>query len=157
MLLFPSELWGVCVDIITSTHCTVVLGAVTASLLFLFGRKNAQVPVLVCTDGLRVFLHTHCPVVLERFCPTPWCWGGRVQTLMRVFIKSCPAVTYRNEMIRTGDGGQLSLDWADNPKSANYPQSSYRPTVLILPGLTGNSRQTYVLHMVQQAVRHGYR
>ncbi|KAG7331765.1 hypothetical protein KOW79_005734 [Hemibagrus wyckioides] len=157
MRLFHSELWGVCVELITSTPCTVVLGAVTVSLLYLFGSSKAQVPVLLCADGLRAFLHTHCPVVLEKFCPTPWCWGGRVQTLVRVFIKSCPAVTYRNEMIRTGDGGQLSLDWADNPDSANYPQSSSRPTVLILPGLTGNSQQTYVLHMVQQAVRHGYR
>ncbi|TSL47545.1 Protein ABHD1 [Bagarius yarrelli] len=118
---------------------------------------DVQVPVLVCADGFRAFLHTHCPVVLERFCPTPWCWGGRVQTLMRVLIKSCPTVTYRSEIIRTSDGGQLSLDWVDNPDSVNYPQSSSRPTVLILPGLTGNSRQTYVLHMVQQAVRHGYR
>ncbi|KAF4092097.1 hypothetical protein AMELA_G00016950 [Ameiurus melas] len=157
MPFFHSELWGVCVKSISSTPCTVVFGAVTAALLYLYGSSKAQVPVLMCADGFRAFLHTHCPVVLERFCPTPWCWGGRVQTLVRVFIKSCPAVTYRNEIIRTGDGGQLSLDWADNLDSAKYPQSSSRPTVLILPGLTGNSKQTYVLHMVQQAVRHGYR
>ncbi|KAI5614984.1 phospholipase ABHD3, partial [Silurus asotus] len=149
--------WKVCADLLTSTHCTAVLGAVTASLLLLYGKNKAQVPALVCADGFRVFLHTHCPVVSERFCPTPWCWGGRMQTLVRVMIKSCPAVTYRSEMISTEDGGQLCLDWADNTDSANYPQSSTRPTVLILPGLTGNSQQTYVLHMVQQAVQHGYR
>ncbi|KAM9496521.1 phospholipase ABHD3-like [Clarias gariepinus] len=157
MPLVKSSLLGVCVEYITSTPCTAVLGAVTASILFLYGSRKAQVPKLVCSNGFRGFLHTHCPIVSERFCPTPWCWGGRMQTLVRVFIKSCPAVTYRNEMIRTDDGGQLSIDWVDNTDSTKYPQSSSRPTVLILPGLTGNSQQTYVLHMIQQATRHGYR
>ncbi len=55
------------------------------------------------------------------------------------------------------DGGQISLDWVDNQASATYPESSTRPTVLILPGLTGNSQQSYVLHAIRQATRHGYR
>ncbi|XP_066554583.1 phospholipase ABHD3 isoform X2 [Amia ocellicauda] len=116
-----------------------------------------KMPVLVCSDGFRVFLEQHCPVVAERFIPTPWCWGGRVQTLARVLIKSSPSVSYRNELIRTVDGGQISLDWVDNVDSVSYPDSISRPTVLLLPGLTGNSRQTYVLHAVRQATRRGYR
>ncbi|XP_064195344.1 phospholipase ABHD3-like isoform X4 [Anguilla rostrata] len=116
-----------------------------------------KTPILVCSDGFRVFLQRHCPMVVEQFRPTPWCWGGRLQTLVRVFIKSSPAITYRNELIRTGDGGQISLDWVDNAGSAAYPDCLFRPTVLILPGLTGNSQQTYVLHAVNQATRRGYR
>ena len=62
-----------------------------------------------------------------------------------------------SELISTSDGGQISLDWVDNADSVSYPESPTRPTVLILPGLTGNSRQTYVLHAVQQATKRGYR
>lgn len=62
-----------------------------------------------------------------------------------------------SELIRTVDGGQISLDWVDNQTSGPYPESSTRPTVLILPGLTGNSQQSYVLHAISQATRHGYR
>lgn len=62
-----------------------------------------------------------------------------------------------SELIRTADGGQISLDWVDNGASAAYPESSTRPTVLILPGLTGNSQQPYVLHAISQATRRGYR
>lgn len=62
-----------------------------------------------------------------------------------------------SELIRTADGGQISLDWVDNQASACYPESSTRPTVLILPGLTGNSQQSYVLHAISQATRRGYR
>lgn len=62
-----------------------------------------------------------------------------------------------SELISTVDGGQISLDWMDNKDSVTYPESSTRPTVLILPGLTGNSRQSYVLHALNQAARRGYR
>lgn len=62
-----------------------------------------------------------------------------------------------SELIRTDDGGQISLDWVDNQASAAYPKSSTRPTILILPGLTGNSKQSYVLHAISQATRRGYR
>lgn len=96
-------------------------------------------------------------MVVERFSPTPWCWGGRLQTLVCAVLKSRPSVSYRNELIRTVDGGQISLDWVDNQDSATYPESSTRPTVLILPGLTGNSKQSYVLHAISQATRRGYR
>lgn len=116
-----------------------------------------KTPALVCSEAFSVFLHKHCPVVAETFSPTPWCWGGRLQTLVCALIKSRPPVTYRNELIRTVDGGQISLDWVDNQASTAYPESSTRPTVLILPGLTGNSQQTYVLHAITQASRHGYR
>ncbi|KAG7461097.1 hypothetical protein MATL_G00206320 [Megalops atlanticus] len=155
MLLSYSELWKVCVDYVFRPY-TMVVGTITAVAYYLWGCEG-ETPILVCSDGFRVFLERHCPVVAERFRPTPWCWGGRLQTLVRVLIKSSPSVTYRNELIRTRDGGQISLDWVDNTSSTTYPECSTRPTVLILPGLTGNSQQTYVLHAVSQATRRGYR
>ncbi|XP_028460426.1 phospholipase ABHD3, partial [Perca flavescens] len=120
-------------------------------------KGSTKAPALVSSKAFSAFLHKHCPVVAERFSPTPWCWGGRLQTLVCALLKSRPPVTYRNELIRTVDGGQISLDWVDNWESASYPESSTRPTVLILPGLTGNSKQSYVLHTISQATRRGYR
>uniref|UniRef100_A0A3Q4HNV2 Phospholipase ABHD3 n=1 Tax=Neolamprologus brichardi TaxID=32507 RepID=A0A3Q4HNV2_NEOBR len=121
------------------------------------GLVSFQRPALVCSEAFSAFLYKHCPVVAERFSPTPWCWGGRLQTLVFAVLKSRPPVSYRNELIRTVDGGQISLDWLDNQASVTYPESSTRPTVLILPGITGNSQQSYVLHAISQATRHGYR
>ena len=73
-----------------------------------------------------------------------------------VCVSVCVCVC-RSELIQTCDGGQISLDWTDNCGSEQYPGGAVRPTVLILPGLTGNSQQTYVLHAVSQATRRGYR
>ncbi|XP_072264689.1 protein ABHD1 [Pyxicephalus adspersus] len=114
-------------------------------------------PRLVASGALRQFLESHCPVVRDKFCPTFWCVGGRIQTIVRVLLLPQPPVSYRNEVIGTADGGQISLDWSDNEDSAQFPESSSRPTVLLLPGLTGNSRQSYILHLVQRAQRDGYR
>ncbi|XP_040403767.1 phospholipase ABHD3 isoform X1 [Cygnus olor] len=103
------------------------------------------------------FLKEYCPVVTETYYPTIWCWEGRVQTLLRPFITSRPQVQYRNELIRTADGGQISLDWFDNNDSLYYPDASTRPTVLLLPGLTGTSKESYILHMIHQSETLGYR
>ncbi|TNM94948.1 hypothetical protein fugu_017707 [Takifugu bimaculatus] len=155
MSLSALELWSTNWECI-SRPSTVLICSFTAALYYLWGRK-CQKPVLVSSEAFSAFLHTHCPIVSERFRPTPWCWGGRLQTLVCALLKSGPPTTYRNELIRTADGGQISLDWVDNEVSATHPESSTRPTVLILPGLTGNSQQWYVRHAISQATRHGYR
>ncbi|KAM6991954.1 LOW QUALITY PROTEIN: phospholipase ABHD3-like [Tautogolabrus adspersus] len=154
MFLTHFDLWNTYWECVSRPY-TVVICSLTAAL-FLWGRKR-QTPVLVSGKAFSAFLHKHCPVVAERFSPTPWCWGGRFQTLVCALLKSRPPVTYRNELIRTVDGGQISLDWVDNKANATYPESSTRPTVLILPGLTGNSQQSYVLHAIRQATLRGFR
>ncbi|XP_054617931.1 phospholipase ABHD3-like isoform X2 [Dunckerocampus dactyliophorus] len=156
MLLSLLDLWTAYWEFVASRADTVLVCSLTAALCYLWGRKS-QRPILVCSKAFHGFLQQHCPVVMESFSPTPWCWGGRLQTVVSYFIKSRPSVTYRNARIRTADGGQISLDWVDNHTSAAYPESSTRPTVLLLPGLTGNSQQPYVLHAIKQAMSHGYR
>ncbi|XP_067887817.1 phospholipase ABHD3 isoform X2 [Heterodontus francisci] len=106
---------------------------------------------------LSQFLQRYCPVVTETYYPTFWCWEARVQTLLRPIITTKPWVEYRNELIKTADGGHISLDWNDNDDNALYPVSATRPTILILPGLTGTSKESYILHMVKQSEVLGYR
>lgn len=69
---------------------------------------------------------------------------------------ACP-VRLCSELIKAADGGQISLDWFDNDDSSSHPDPATRPTVLLLPGLTGTSRESYILHMVQQSRDLGYR
>ncbi|XP_066481097.1 phospholipase ABHD3 [Tiliqua scincoides] len=113
--------------------------------------------VVTGSESFCHFLQEHCPVVTETYYPTVWCWESRVQTLLRPFITSRPYVQYRNELIKATDGGQISLDWFDNEDSICFPDSSTRPTILLLPGLTGTSRESYILHMIEQSKTLGYR
>ncbi|KAK1173729.1 phospholipase ABHD3-like [Acipenser oxyrinchus oxyrinchus] len=136
---------------------SLVLGFSAAYVCYYLS-SVAKKPQLV-TGGEKFchFLKAHCPVVSETYYPTFWCWEGRIQTLIRPFITAKPWVEYRNEFIKTADGGQISLDWFDNDDSMCYPDTASRPTILLLPGLTGTSRESYILHMIQQSAALGYR
>ncbi|XP_038186671.1 phospholipase ABHD3 isoform X3 [Arvicola amphibius] len=118
----------------------------------------AKKPQLVTGgESFSRFLQDHCPVVTETYYPTVWCWESRGQTLLRPFITAKPLVQYRNELIKTADGGQISLDWSDNNNSSCYTDANTRPTILLLPGLTGTSKESYILHMIQLSEELGYR
>ncbi|XP_029446969.1 phospholipase ABHD3 isoform X1 [Rhinatrema bivittatum] len=136
---------------------SLVLG-VSAAYAWYYLSCIAKRPQLVAaSEAFRSFLEQYCPAVTDIYYPTPWCWEGRAQTLLRPFIAYKPCVHYTNELIKTTDGGQISLDWFDNDDSTFYPDSSTRPTIILLPGLTGTSRESYILHMVQQSKMLGYR
>ncbi|XP_038248746.1 phospholipase ABHD3 isoform X2 [Dermochelys coriacea] len=136
---------------------SLVLGF-TAAFACYYLSSIAKKPQLVTgSESFSCFLQEHCPVVTETYYPTVWCWEGRVQTLLRPFITSRLPVEYRNELIKTTDGGQISLDWFDNNDSICFPDASTRPTILLLPGLTGTSKESYILHMIQQSEMLGYR
>ncbi|XP_053323597.1 phospholipase ABHD3 [Spea bombifrons] len=119
----------------------------------------AKKPQLVVGgEAFSRFLKQRCPAVAETYYPTMWCWEGRAQTLLRPFITVKPPVHYNNELIKTADGGQISLDWFNNDDDNTlYPDASTRPTILLLPGLTGTSRESYILHMIKHSEGLGYR
>ncbi|NWR53846.1 ABHD1 protein, partial [Bucorvus abyssinicus] len=120
-------------------------------------RLVPQRPLLAAGPRLRAFLERHCPTVGEPFCPTPWCFEGRLQTVLGALLQARPPVTYCSEAIRTPDGGQLILDWAEDTHSHQHTEPRTRPTILLLPGLTGNSQAGYLLCLVHRASRAGYR
>uniref|UniRef100_A0A0D6QXW7 AB hydrolase-1 domain-containing protein n=1 Tax=Araucaria cunninghamii TaxID=56994 RepID=A0A0D6QXW7_ARACU len=94
------------------------------------------------------------------YVPFPLMGNRHVETIFGSFFRSRPVIRYRRECLRMGDGGTVALDWPVAGKEAevwNRELPANSPVVVLLPGLTGGSDDTYVRHMLLRARRHGWR
>eukprot|EP00262_Sarcandra_glabra_P002106 TRINITY_DN12365_c0_g1_i1.p1 TRINITY_DN12365_c0_g1~~TRINITY_DN12365_c0_g1_i1.p1 ORF type:complete len:375 (-),score=31.63 TRINITY_DN12365_c0_g1_i1:252-1376(-) len=81
-------------------------------------------------------------------------WNRHVETIFAAFFRSLPDITFRRECLRTRDDGSLALDWVSGDERTLPVES---PVLILLPGLTGGSGDTYVRHMLVRARSNGWR
>ncbi|XP_020084479.1 embryogenesis-associated protein EMB8 [Ananas comosus] len=81
-------------------------------------------------------------------------WNRHVETIFAAFFRSAPDVALRRECLRTSDDGAVALDWVSGD-DRRLPFDS--PVLILLPGLTGGSDDTYVRHMLVRARNKGWR
>ena len=81
--------------------------------------------------------------------PTIWCFPAHFNTIILAVMQRCVKTNYTREILTTQDGGRLAIDWS------NVDESSKKLVLLILPGLTGSSKDNYVTHFVDKAVKGG--
>ncbi|KAI9092288.1 hypothetical protein K1719_027788 [Acacia pycnantha] len=77
-----------------------------------------------------------------------------VETIFAAFFRSVPQVKYRRQCIRTKDDGTVALDWVAGDDRLLPPDS---PVLILLPGLTGGSEDSYVRHLLIRARSKGWR
>ncbi|RCV07553.1 hypothetical protein SETIT_1G253800v2 [Setaria italica] len=77
-----------------------------------------------------------------------------VETIFAAFTRSLPAVKLRRECLRAPDDGAVALDWVCGD-DRTLPRDA--PVLILLPGLTGGSDDTYVRHMLMRARSKGWR
>lgn len=133
-----------------------VIGSALGSGFFLYYfLEVAKRPAVFCSDGkFRKFLYSYMPLLNERFWPTIWCFESRAQTMFSTFLRTkfLSNVQYSREILELPDGGMVCLDWS-LPKD-DKPDT---PTMLFLPGLTGESQADYIQGFVRSANSLGVR
>ncbi|ERN10725.1 embryogenesis-associated protein EMB8 [Amborella trichopoda] len=82
------------------------------------------------------------------------CANRHLETIFAAFFRSLPHIVYRRECLRTSDGGSIALDWPAGDRD-KLPLDA--PLLILLPGLTGGSEDTYVRHMLLRARKKGWR
>lgn len=83
--------------------------------------------------------------------------NGHVETIFAALFRRNPHITYEREIVHMPDGGVVALDSeiVDPTSGTNLKDDS--PVLILLPGLTGGSGDTYVQHAVIHAKRIGMR
>ncbi|MCD7456914.1 embryogenesis-associated protein emb8 [Datura stramonium] len=81
-------------------------------------------------------------------------WNRHIETIFAAFFRSVPDVRLRRECLRTKDDGCVALDWVSGDDRRLPPDS---PLLILLPGLTGGSDDSYVRHMLVRARSRGWR
>jgi len=95
------------------------------------------------------FLVNHLPIIKEEYRPTFWCFEPRIQTIFASIIRqTLPTINYRREILKLKDGGEVCLDWLDTDS-----KDPKHPTILFMPGLTGDSQSEYIKSFVNVARR----
>ncbi|KAJ9549840.1 hypothetical protein OSB04_022383 [Centaurea solstitialis] len=81
-------------------------------------------------------------------------YNGHLETIFAFFFRSTPYVRYQRECLRTKDNGTVSIDWVAGDHRS-LPADT--PTLILLPGLTGGSGESYIRHMLVRARSKGWR
>lgn len=118
-------------------------------------------------DPVQLFFHPDSPLAQKvlskltfgRFWPCPWLLSAHLQTMFLHFFTSAPDVGYRRKLYITPDGGTIALDWAEpvEEQGAESARDGTTPIVVVVPGLTSDSKSGYILHAVEAVKRRGWR
>ncbi|KAH9291642.1 hypothetical protein KI387_043156, partial [Taxus chinensis] len=119
-------------------------------------RQHGKLPEIIGHDAELLSKLT----TLERpYVPFPLLGNRHVETIFASLFRSLPVIRFRRECLRMADGGTVALDWPIAGKDAevwNMELPVNAPVVILLPGLTGGSGDTYVRHMLLRARKHGW-
>ncbi|KAJ3116118.1 hypothetical protein HK100_001150 [Physocladia obscura] len=156
---FPA-LFGVVTLVLFAIIITVSLESkvrlIHAKETVLLSSFNAQ-KTRVEKTALASLVRAKCPSLARgSFRPTLWLPTGHAQTVYAGLISKFPElrVDYDREICDLPDGGLVAIDWA--PKNyRDLAQSS--PILILLHGLAGGSRETYICDLVPEALKLGYR
>ncbi|CAA2984086.1 Hypothetical predicted protein [Olea europaea subsp. europaea] len=141
----------------TSLHLTLRSSTTTrsASAATMANSSNDHHPSLEVIGGAMEKLLPAFKTINLPYTPYPvFGWNRHVETIFAAFFRSLPDVRYRRECLRTQDNGAVALDWVSGD-DRRLPSES--PVLILLPGLTGGSGDTYVRHMLLRARNKGWR
>jgi predicted alpha/beta-fold hydrolase len=81
--------------------------------------------------------------------------NGHVETIFAAWFRRKPHILYDRELLHMPDGGCVALDTEDLPPAQQLPEDA--PVLILLPGLTGGSEDSYVQYAVVHAREAGIR
>lgn len=130
----------------------VVAAAGTAAAMF---KKVIKPRVIAQPNAWNDALLALCPYFTKSYELPAILNNGHVETIFAALFRRRPHILYDRELVHMPDGGVVALDTEDLPPSQQLPANA--PVLILLPGLTGGSEDSYVQHAVVHAREAGIR
>jgi predicted alpha/beta-fold hydrolase len=96
----------------------------------------------------------------KKFSPTLWMFNTHLQTIYNVLCRPDIKVEYYSEVFRFDCGGEILLDWVEDPaaiRQNNPPSDNTVKTVVIFSGVCGGSQEIEIKHFVSSCIRNNHR
>lgn len=132
------------------------VGALAGAAFMALRRRTGLEPAVTMTptESNKAIL-AECPSLTQPYKVAPWLTNPHVETIFAALFRRTPAVKYERELLRMEDGGTVAVDWLDGDVVQALPAEA--PMLVLLPGLTGGSHDSYVAHMALAAAKEGIR
>ena len=80
-------------------------------------------------------------------------WQTFFNPIMSRILKKKNPIQFERELFKFQDGGTIGIDWVDQIPIDGLK----KPVLLIVPGLTSDSDEIYVLNLLIEGKKSGYR
>ncbi|CAH1247443.1 ABHD3 [Branchiostoma lanceolatum] len=145
---------------LTYTSSLAIFVGVSVAALTYYLIRVVKKPLLItgssrCAD----FLQRRCPVLVQEYYPTVWCFTSRAHTIVCSVLAELTTwklPPYRREILDMPDGGELHLDWLEHHSNSHHDNRT-RPIIIILPGMSGHSGSHYIINLAKATSKKGYR
>ena len=130
---------------------TTWMGVLWAGYYFAF---TVAKPSIVCSKELHTNLRrilSSTSTLFSRYYPNVLFNNGLLQTALGKYLRPSTSIKWTHEMINTDDGGSLMLAWA-SPLEQKAKLEANTPLVVVLPGLTGDETEWYILNLIDHVV-----
>lgn len=97
------------------------------------------------------------PFVCEPFRPARGLGNPHVQTIAANFLRRTAGLHFQRQQLDTPDGDVITLDYADVPQLKWATADRAAPIGLVLHGLEGNARRSYMQEAYRQLAQRGIR
>ena len=123
--------------------CIVVVLVGAALLVALLFRKSKPQVIAPKMGPELERIVAQVPALQEGFLPVPWLRSRHAQTIVGSSYRKKIPVSFRRELFRLEDGGQVGLDWLE-PE----PAADDTPVLVVVHGVNGGSRERYIQHYI---------
>ncbi|KAD4179461.1 hypothetical protein R6Q59_022988 [Mikania micrantha] len=172
----PYELLLTALSLIPITHYVIGIGLISFVMIYdflefhivqdLISGFRGQ-PVDLTFNSCSKLYHevvSKCTLLHGRYMSTPWLSSPHLQTTFLRFFGRPPVFNYRREILDTGDGGIVALDWlarSDVMEEEEIGKDEVHhdvntPVVIVIPGLTSDSDSVYIKHLTFYMAKRGW-